>query len=107
MRLRNYPYIVLRIACRECPRIGRYRLAVLAERFGADAETNGPSRHPVAPASILKGGFGAARISRTFRAGRDFAVRQLASRTACSGTGAIMSDETLSPSEAARRFGHQ
>jgi hypothetical protein len=40
MRLRDYPYIVLRIACRECPRIGRYRLAVLAERFGADAETD-------------------------------------------------------------------
>jgi hypothetical protein len=32
------PYIVLRIACREGPRIGRYRLAVLAECFGADAE---------------------------------------------------------------------
>jgi hypothetical protein len=40
MRLRDYPYIVLRIACRECPRMGRYRLAVLAERFGADAETD-------------------------------------------------------------------
>jgi hypothetical protein len=40
MRLRDYPYVVLRIACRECPRIGRYRLAVLAERFGADAETD-------------------------------------------------------------------
>ena len=39
MRLRDYPYIVLRIACRERPRIGRYRLAVLAERFGADADT--------------------------------------------------------------------
>jgi hypothetical protein len=39
MRLRDYPYIVFRIACRGCPRIGRYRLAVLAERFGADADT--------------------------------------------------------------------
>jgi hypothetical protein len=39
MRLRDYPFIVLRIACRECPRMGRYRLAVLAERFGADADT--------------------------------------------------------------------
>jgi hypothetical protein len=37
-RLRDYPYIVVRFACRECPRIGRYRLAVLAERFGADAD---------------------------------------------------------------------
>jgi hypothetical protein len=37
-RLRDYPYIVVRLACRECPRMGRYRLAVLAERFGADAD---------------------------------------------------------------------
>jgi hypothetical protein len=34
------PYIVLGIACRECPRIGHYRLAVLAKRFGADADTH-------------------------------------------------------------------
>ncbi len=33
--LRDDPYVVVRIACRDCPRIGRY-LAVLAERFGAD-----------------------------------------------------------------------
>lgn len=39
MRLRDYPYVVFRMACRECPRIGRYRLVVLAERFGADADT--------------------------------------------------------------------
>jgi len=38
MRLREYPYVAVRLACRECTRIGRYRLAVLAERFGADAE---------------------------------------------------------------------
>ena len=37
LRLRDYPYVVVRFACRDCPRIGRYRLAVLAERFGADA----------------------------------------------------------------------
>ena len=36
-RLRDYPFVVVRFACRDCPRIGRYRLAVLAERFGADA----------------------------------------------------------------------
>jgi hypothetical protein len=29
MRLRDYPYVVFRMACRECPRIGRYRLVVL------------------------------------------------------------------------------
>jgi hypothetical protein len=38
MRLRDYPFIVVRFACRECPRAGRYRLAALAERFGADAD---------------------------------------------------------------------
>ena len=37
-RLRDYPFVVVRIACRDCPRIGRYRLAVLAERFGAEAD---------------------------------------------------------------------
>ena len=36
-RVRDYPDVVVRFACRDCPRIGRYRLAVLAERFGADA----------------------------------------------------------------------
>ncbi len=29
--------MVVRFACHDCPRIGRYRLAVLAERFGAEA----------------------------------------------------------------------
>ncbi len=37
LRLRDYPYVVVRFACRDCPRIGRYRLPVLAERFGAEA----------------------------------------------------------------------
>ena len=36
-RLRDYPFVIVRFACRDCPRIGQYRLAVLAERFGADA----------------------------------------------------------------------
>ncbi len=38
MRLKDYPFVVVRFACRECPRLGRYRLAVLAERFGASGE---------------------------------------------------------------------
>ena len=37
LRLRDFPYVVVRFACRDCLRIGRYRLATLAERFGADA----------------------------------------------------------------------
>jgi hypothetical protein len=36
LRLRDYPYVVVRFACRDCPRLGRYRLAVLAARFGAE-----------------------------------------------------------------------
>jgi hypothetical protein len=38
MRLRDYPFIVVRFACRQCPRMGRYRVAILAERFGANVE---------------------------------------------------------------------
>jgi hypothetical protein len=38
MRLRDYPYVIVRFACRHCPRLGRYRVAVLAERFGADVD---------------------------------------------------------------------
>ena len=37
IRLRDYPFVVVRFACRDCPRIGRYRSAVLAEKFGAEA----------------------------------------------------------------------
>ena len=36
-RLRDYPYVVVRFRLPGLPRIGRYRLVVLAERFGADA----------------------------------------------------------------------
>ena len=42
-RLRDYPFVVVRFACRECPRLGRYRLAVLAE-----ALWRGRDRRPVA-----------------------------------------------------------
>jgi hypothetical protein len=35
--LATYPHVVVRIACRNCKRRGSYRLARLAERFGADA----------------------------------------------------------------------
>ena len=38
LRIRDYPYVLVRFACRDCPRMGRYRLAVLAERFGATAD---------------------------------------------------------------------
>jgi hypothetical protein len=38
LRIRDYPYVLVRFACRDCPRVGRYRLAVLAERFGATAD---------------------------------------------------------------------
>ena len=35
--LLTYPYVVVRLACRFCPRAGAYRLVRLAEKYGADA----------------------------------------------------------------------
>jgi hypothetical protein len=37
VRVQDYPFDVVRIACRHCPRAGRYRRASLAERFGPAA----------------------------------------------------------------------
>ncbi len=36
-RLSGYPYVIVRIACSRCSRKGQYRLARLAERYGAEA----------------------------------------------------------------------
>jgi hypothetical protein len=36
-RFRVCPYVVVRFSCRACPQIGRYRLALPAERLGAEA----------------------------------------------------------------------
>ncbi len=38
MRLVEYPWVVVRLSCRICPRHGRARLARLAERYGAEIE---------------------------------------------------------------------
>lgn len=38
MRLVDYPWVVVRLSCRICPRHGRTRLARLAERYGAEIE---------------------------------------------------------------------
>lgn len=38
MRLSGFPYVTVRLTCSLCPRRGRYRLARLAQRFGAEAE---------------------------------------------------------------------
>lgn len=38
MRLSEYPYVTVRLACALCPRKGRYRLARLAAKFGPEAE---------------------------------------------------------------------
>lgn len=35
--LLTYPYVVIRLACRFCPRAGAYRLVRLAEKYGAEA----------------------------------------------------------------------
>jgi hypothetical protein len=36
--LLTYPYVIVRIACDACGRAGRYRLARLAEKYGAHIE---------------------------------------------------------------------
>jgi hypothetical protein len=36
MRLSEYPYVVVRLECAKCGRKGQYRLARLAERYGAE-----------------------------------------------------------------------
>jgi hypothetical protein len=38
--LLNYPYVVMRLACRFCTRAGAYRLARLAVKFGPEARTD-------------------------------------------------------------------
>ena len=38
MRLSDYPYVVVRIACSKCARKGRCRLARLADRYGSEIE---------------------------------------------------------------------
>jgi hypothetical protein len=40
MRLSSYPYVVVRVACTKCSRAGSYRLARLADRYGAEAQMN-------------------------------------------------------------------
>jgi hypothetical protein len=41
MRLSDYPHVIVRVECFLCSkRVGRYRLARLAERFGVDAYLN-------------------------------------------------------------------
>jgi len=36
-RTSSYPYVIVRVTCTKCTRRGNYRLARLAERFGAEA----------------------------------------------------------------------
>ena len=38
MRLSNYPWVVVNVDCRFCPRKGRYRLARLAAKFGPETD---------------------------------------------------------------------
>lgn len=40
MRLSAYPYVLVRIGCDRCGRFGRYRLARLASKYGAEATTD-------------------------------------------------------------------
>lgn len=43
--LRDYPYVVVRVRCNLCGRRGSYRLAVLAERYGADCTLDSLLEH--------------------------------------------------------------
>lgn len=36
MRLSEYSYVTVRIACSKCPRKGRYRLARIADKYGSE-----------------------------------------------------------------------
>lgn len=60
--LANYPYVVVNVRCRLCSRQGSYRLAKLADRYGAwmstpallealagDCKYWGRPRHPILP----------------------------------------------------------
>lgn len=38
MRLSQYPYVVVRLACTKCSRKGQYRLARLADKYGSECE---------------------------------------------------------------------
>ncbi len=50
----DFPYIVLELRCSLCPwRRGRYRLARLAERFGADANLDMVRRELAKPCPRL------------------------------------------------------
>ena len=37
-RLSNWPWVIVRVDCKLCPRHGCYRLARLAQQFGAEME---------------------------------------------------------------------
>lgn len=60
--LATYPYVVVRLECSLCGRKGRYRLARLADKYGAncslkelvellagDCKHRGRQRHPIRP----------------------------------------------------------
>ncbi|KQT81078.1 hypothetical protein [Methylobacterium sp. Leaf466] len=53
--LADYPYVLVRLRCGLCPgRRGRYRLARLAERFGAAADLDMVRRALAAPCHRLE-----------------------------------------------------
>lgn len=46
-RLLSYPYVIVRLKCAACHREGSYRLARLAEKYGAGIEMDGLLLHLV------------------------------------------------------------
>jgi hypothetical protein len=52
--LADYPFILVRLSCDLCPRRGRYRLARLVARFGADADLDQVRRELARPCHRLE-----------------------------------------------------
>lgn len=52
--LADYPFVVVRLSCDLCPRRGRYRLARLVARFGADADLDRVRRELAQPCHRLE-----------------------------------------------------
>lgn len=62
MRLSEYPYVTVRVACSKCPRKGAYRLARLAERYGASITMPAVLSHLAADCASRDVRFGSANF---------------------------------------------
>ena len=56
MRLSEYPFVIVRVACERCGRSGRYRLARLAATYGAETEVETILRQLIVDCVYRSGG---------------------------------------------------